>query len=225
MNDGLIQFLVIAAFVIISMMDGAARRRRKAAQRLESSPTPEGFPEVADELGQADEPSGGSEGMVPQDLGEEIAALARGERPASRQEQLTTGGPGSTGGPNWELEEWTAPEHDIPAQTRSTDLQGGYLHADQALTHREHAQVEVASPAGPLLEEFEDLEELPSQFVPHPAEQPSRPQKELPLARRPRSLLSGVRLGTKSSLREAIVLAEVLSPPLTLRDSGWKPLF
>ena len=217
MDDGLIQFLVIAVFVIITMMDGAARRRRKAAQGLAPLPTPDGFPEADDDLDQVDELSGGSEGMLPEDLWEEIAALARGEVPASPREQPATHGPSSTDDPNSELEEWTAPEQDVSTKTPMADLQGGYLHPDQALTHREHAQ--VVSPVPPL------PEEPPHEFVPHPREQPSKPQKELRGAQKRRDLLSGVRLGTKSSLREAIILAEVLSPPVTLRDSGWKPLF
>ena len=225
MNEGLIQFLVIAVFVIITMMDGAARRRRKAAQGLAPLPTPDGFPEAADDVDQVDESSGAPEGLVPEDLWKEIAALARGEMPAARQEQPATPGPSSTDDPISELEAWTAPQEDVPAKTRLADLQSGYLHPDQALTHREHAQ--VAPPARPSPEELptEQPEELPHEFVPHPREQPRKPEKEPRRARPARSLLSGVRLGAKSSLREAIVLAEVLSPPVTLRDSGWKPLF
>ncbi len=220
MDDGLIQLLVVAAIIIFSMMDGAARKRRKEAQSLGHLPTPDGFPEAADDLDPADESSERSEGMVPEDLWKEIAALARGEVPASRQEEPAIGGPSSTDDPN--LEAWTAPQQDVPAKTRLADLQSGYFHPDQALTHREHAHekhAEVASPPPPR------PEELPHEFVPHLREQPRKPQKEPRRARPARGLLSGVRLGTKSSLREAIVLAEVLSPPVTLRDSGWKPLF
>ena len=60
MDEGLIQVLVVAAFIIISIMDGAARKRRKAAQRLGQLSTFDGPPEGADELGQADESSEGS---------------------------------------------------------------------------------------------------------------------------------------------------------------------
>ena len=225
MDEGLIQLLVVAAIIIFSMMDGAARKRRKEAQSLGHSPTSDGFPEAADDVDQVDESSGAPEGLVPEDLWKEIAALARGEMPASRQEQPATPGPSSTGDPISELEAWTVPEQDVSTETPPADLQSGYFHPDQALTHREHAQ--VASPARPLPEELpEELPEaLPHEFVPHSPAQPSEPQKEVRGARKPRSLLSGVRLGAKSSIREAIVLAEVLSPPVTLRDSGWKPLF
>ncbi len=221
MNEGLIQVLVVAAFIIISIMDGAARKRRKAAQRLGQLSTFDGPPEGADELGQADESSEVSEGVVPEDLWEEIAALARGEQRPEREVGSILGPatPDSrpTPDPGSEMEAWTSPQEDLPTKTRSADLQGGYLHPDQALTHTEHAQ--VASPAQPL------LEELPHEFVPHPSERPRKPQKMPRRARPAESLLTGLRRGRKNSLREAVVLAEVLSPPLTLRDSGWKPLF
>ncbi len=226
MDDGLVQLLVVVAIIIFSIMDGAARKRRREAQSLGHLPTPDGFPEAADDLDPADESSGRSEGIVPEDLWKEIAALARGEVPASRQEEPATRGPSATDDdPNSELEEWTSPQEDVSAKTRLADLQSGYLHPDQALTHREHAQ--VAPPTRPLPEELpEELPEaLPHEFVPHPREQPRKPEKEPRRARPARSLLSGVRLGAKSSIREAIVLAEVLSPPVTLRDSGWKPTF
>jgi hypothetical protein len=222
MDSGLIQFLVIAAFVIISMMDGAARKRRKQAQSLGQLPTPDGVPDTADDLRQADESLGESEGMVPQDLWKEIAALARGEVPASRQEQFVAGDPSSRDDPDSQLEAWTAPDQDVSAKTSLADLQAGYLHPDQALIHREHAQ--VASPAQTV------PEEPPHEFVRHLPEQPSEVQTELRRpqklrAQKPRNLVSGVRLGTRSSLRDAIIVAEVLGPPVTLRELGWKPLF
>lgn len=222
MDSGLIQFLVVAVFVIISMMDGAARKRRKQAESLGQLPTPDGVPDTADELRQADESSGESEGMVPQDLWKEIAALARGEVPASRQEQPAHGDPSSADDPDSQLEAWTALDQDVSAKTSLADLQAGYKHPDQALIHREHAQ--VASPAQTV------PEEPPHEFVRHLPERLSEAQTELRptqklQAKKPRGVLSEVRLGTRSSLRDAIIVAEVLGPPVTLRDLGWKPLF
>jgi hypothetical protein len=219
MDEGLIQFLVIAAIIIFSIMDGAAKKRRKEAQRLAHLATPEQPSESADDLGRV---SDSSEGMVPEDLWKEIAALARGEMPASRQQQPATRGSSSTGDLDSRMEAWAAPEEDVSTKTRSADLQAGYLHPDQALTHKEHAQ--VASPAQPL------PEEPPHEFVPHIPDPPSKAQPELRRtqklrAQKPGGLLSGVRLGARRSLRDAIIVAEVLSPPVTLRDPGWKPLF
>ena len=223
MGEGLIQFLVIAAFVIISMMDGAARRRRKEAQRLGHLPTTDGFPEAVDDL---DEVPDSSEGLVLEDVWQEIAGLARGEVPASARVEPDASDRSAMDDPTFGLEAWTAPEEDVATKTRSADLQAGYLHPDQAASHAEHAHeghAEVAFPP-PLLEELQP-EELPHEFVPHPREQPSKPQQEPRPAQPGRSLLRGVRRGAKSSLREAIILAEVLSPPVTQRNSGWKPTF
>ena len=217
MGEGLIQFLVVAAFVIISMMDAAARRRRKEAQGKGNLPTAEGFPEAADDL---DEVSESSEGLALQDVWQEVAALARGEVPASQREEPETPDRSPMDDPPSGLEAWTAPEQDVETNTGLADLQAGYLHPDQAASHEEHAHerhAEVASPPRP--------EELPHEFVPHPPEQPSKPEQEPRPAQPGRSLLRGVRRGAKSSLREAIILAEVLSPPVTLRDSGWTPTF
>ncbi len=224
MGEGLIQLLVVAAFVIITMMDAAARRRRKEAQGQGNLPTAEGFPEAADDL---DEVSESSEGLALQDVWQEVAALARGEVPASQREEPETPDRSPMDDPPFGLEAWTAPEQDVETNTGLADLQAGYLHPDQAASHEEHAHERHAEVASPPRPEELPPEELPHEFVPHPREQPRKPEKEpRPRRARPaRSLLSGVRLGAKASLREAIVLAEVLSPPVTLRDSGWKPLF
>ena len=226
MDDGLIQFLVIAVFVIISMMDGAARKRRKQAQSLGPRPTLDEFSEATEDLDQAAE---SSEGMVPQDLWQEIAALARGEVPASQEDQPVLGGSRSTVVPSpkgvrkSQVEEWAAPEQAVSAEAPPSvevppaDLQSGYLHPDQVATHREHVQ--VVAPAQPI------REELPHEFVPHLTEQPSPPVAEPRRAQKRGGLVSELRLGGRRSLREAIIVAEVLSPPVSLRDSDWKPTF
>ena len=86
-----------------------------------------------------------------------------------------------------------------------------------AILHEKHT--EVAVPSRPL------PAKRPHEFVLHSPELAGRPQKELRRAQKRRGLLSGVRGGAKNSLREAIILAEVLSPPVVLRDPGWKPQF
>ncbi|MAN96325.1 MAG: hypothetical protein CME08_04995 [Gemmatimonadetes bacterium] len=86
-----------------------------------------------------------------------------------------------------------------------------------AILHEKHTEVAVPSRPVPA--------KRPHEFVLHSPELAARPQKELRRAQKRRGLLSGVRGGAKSSLREAIILAEVLSPPVVLRDPGWKPQF
>ena len=185
MDDGLIQVLVIAVFVILSMMDGAARKRRKQAQSSEHLPEspPQTREEIAawDDLGEAAESPG--VGMELKDVWEEIATLAGGEVPGREADPVR--GPAT-------------------------------VDAD-AILHEKHTEVAVPSRPVPA--------KRPHEFVLHSPELAARPQKELRRAQKRRDLLSGVKGGTKSSLREAIILAEVLSPPVVLRDPGWKPQF
>lgn len=184
MDDGLIQFLVIAFFIIVTMMDGAARKRRKQAQSSEH--LPESLLErnrlqgAEDDLGEAAE---SPEPVALKDVWEEIATLARGEVPGREADPVR--GPAT-------------------------------VDAD-AILHEKHT--EVAVPSRPL------PAKRPHEFVLHSPELAGRPQKELRRAQKRRGLLSGVKGGAKNSLREAIILAEVLSPPVVLRDPGWKPQF
>ena len=222
MDDGLIQFLVIAVVIIVSMMDGASRKRRREAQSSQSLATYDDVPEAGDDPHQVAE---SSEGMVPEDLWGEIAALARGEVPGGEvgsMEGPAMPDPASTRDADFERGRLFSSSYDqveapAPTTTPAADLQGGYLHPDQALTHEEHAQV-VSSAQPPAVER-------PHEFVPHPARQSSKAHEEPRPAEKARSLLSGVSLSSNKSLRDAIIVAEVLSPPVTLRDSGWKPLF
>ena len=262
MDEGLIQFLVIAFFIVISMMDAAARKRRKAGQSPGSLPEPNRLPGADDDLGEAAE---SSEPVLPKDVWEEIAALARGETPAAGGGQPPMGGPDSLRDRASEDMEWTAPQQDVPqwrdrgreggagvprtqtpsehrtgrpseewdtpeqGLTRSDDLQAGYLHPDQAASHEKHAHekhAEIAAASRPPPAAAQPLPaKRPHEPVLH-ARGPTRdPSKASRRVGKSQSLLEGIRRGTKSSLREAIILAEVLSPPVTLRDSGWKPLF
>ena len=248
MDDGLIQFLFIAIFVIVSIMDGAARKRRKEAQRLGLSPEANRTQEVDDDLGEVAQPS---EGVVPEDLWKEIAALARGETPAPPQERPTldpsptrdssaTSDLSPIRDPSPEERAWTAPRQDLPANRspgmdigervrgsagrperldapvpmgpRSGDLQGGYEHPEQAATHEEHRVPRLR-------------EEGPHEPVLHASEaSPVRTKAPLRRAGESESLLEGVRQGARKSLRDAIVIAEVLNPPVALRDSHREPL-
>jgi hypothetical protein len=253
MDEGLIQFLVIAFFIIVSIMDGAARKRRKAAQSLGHPPEAFGIPEADDDSGEepwsrelssrssegpartservaesfdgaTESATESAEGIVPEDLWQEIAALARGQVPAPRRGPPQTRSRVSRPArpPDTDLDAWTEARQEIsqpeyvpldeptPTPSPPEDLQAGYLHADQAVTHREHAQVARRVP--PLPAE-------PHEFVPHSAELPGGPQAQVRRTPKSGSLQAGVMRGTGRSLREAIVLSEVLNLPLALRDS------
>ena len=232
MDDGLIQFLFIAIFVIVSLMDGAARKRRKEAQRLGHTPEEAtGIQEADDDL---DEVAQASEGIVPEDLWKEIAALARGEtapppggrptldpsltRDLSPEEGVWAGTgqdlppnhvPGMDTGERVRGSAERPERLDAPAATGTPlrDLQGGYEHPEQAATHDQHRvrRLREQGPHEPVLHA--------SEASPVPTNAPPR------RAGASRSLLAGVRHGAKRSLREAIVIAEVLNPPIALRDS------
>jgi len=231
MDNGLIQFLFIAIFVIVSMMDGAGRKRRKEAQRLGHMPEANRIQEADDDLGEGAQPT---EGIVPEDLWKEIAALARGETPApprgrptldpsvTRDLSSEEGAWTATGQdlpPNlvfgmdteervrWSAERPKRPEAPVATGTSLSDLQAGYEHAEQAATHEEHRvrRLREEGPHEPVLHAPE--------ASPVPTRAPSR------RAGASRSLLAGVRHGAKKSLRDAIVIAEVLNPPIVLRDS------
>jgi len=242
MDDGLIQLLFIGFLVIVSMMDGAARKRRKEAEQLgqprepDWSPEPEWSPEEDHEEVDLTK---SSETLVPQDLWKDIAALARGEVPASMGGAAT---PSSTREPDAENQGWEAPGEELsdasahgtlserdPAGARGMaqweapapmseglgDLQGGYLHPDQAVTHEEHAQIlPLERPLPP---------ETPHEFVPHSLAPVSGEGERSSQTQQAPSVLAGLRSGSRSSLRDAIVLAEVLNLPLALRDSDPGP--
>ena len=237
MDEGLIQLLVIGFFVIVSLMDGAARKRRKQAQTMGHTPGPRPPKEADDALEQRPQ---SSEGMVPRDLWEEIAALTRGEvpergvdserGPATRSDSSYSPGKRFDGSP--EVEPWNVPEDippswapdpevedvggpwsydtsegldaSLPSETPSRDLQSGYLHPDQAESHERHAHER----------HLEASASIPSQQ--EASQAPSG-------VRASRGLLKGIGRGNRRSLREAIILAEVLNPPVALRDSDRRP--
>jgi hypothetical protein len=231
MDSGLIQFLFIAIFIIVSMMDGAARKRRKEAQRLGHDPEATGIQEADNDL---DEVAQATEGIVPADLWKEIAALARGETAAPPGGRPTLD-PSLTGDLSPEEGAWTATGQDLPPNhvpgmdtgervrwsaerperlddpaatgTPLRDLQAGYEHPEQAATHAEHRVRRLR-------------EQGPHEPVLHGSEASPVPTKALPSrVRGSRSVLAGVRHGARKSLREAIVISEVLNPPIALRDS------
>ena len=223
-----------------------ARGWPQEAQRLGESDEPTRIFEADHD---PDDGGESSETLVPGDLWKEIAALARGEvpaprgeAPAPRGERPATRSQSVSPERESEIHEWVAPGQALPqagpgsegrervptaarrsaqldapapTMTPSGDLQGGYLHPDQALTHEEHAQIAPLERPLPV--------ETPHDFVPHSLEPLSKPRKQPGRTPQRRSLLSGVRSGSKQSLREAIVLAEVLNPPIVLRDSDRQP--
>lgn len=226
MDDGLIQILVIAFFVIISMMDGVARKKRQQ-QQGEADPSlerPDADPDSGRLFGA--EPETTSEGLVPQELWEEIAALARGEPSPSTRRVPSTSGPEmdrESRSSEREEETWLDPRHqhveshdhvewapddELPYQTGSAqDLEPG-----RSLTIATPG-VEARAPERAYAER--------AVFVPeaHSSDEPvATPRAE--------GKGAGVRrilMGSRESIRQAVILSEVLAPPLALRDEDYEP--
>jgi len=232
MDNGLIQILVIAFFIIISMMDGVARKKRQEQR---------GGPE----LGRSEEDVRGnslfsttrepmSEGMVPDELWEEIAALARGEPTPSTQALLPSQLP--------EVELRSMPTD--AAEPEETRLGPAHQHVER------HDHVEWApddSPPYPVVPAADEMQpahtigEFPTISTPPP---PTRAtgralsgRTEVPYVaassdepgkfRRPVETRASVRRtlidGGHASIRQAVILSEVLGPPVALRDRDHEP--
>jgi len=251
MGDGFIQLLVIGFFIIISMMDGAARKKKRLeAQRLDQIPEPDGPPGADDGEGLGED---SSEGMVPGDLWGEIAAMARGEHPAQRTEEPplpgtpSTSSPRSEGRPAPRMREYDGrggmQEYDGAGGMREYDGAGGIRAYDGAGGIREYdgedgllgddppdtvPEPERAtvtwSPDGPPSGAVGESEpsELPHEHVMHTdtgmvdsSDGAARTSRGRGALREP--------MGRVASLRRAIVMAEVLRPPVALRADNREP--
>lgn len=200
--DGLFQILVIAFFIIISMMDAAARRKRKQAeQRPEAG-------ESGTITGAREPRSLGHETtsaeMVPDQLWEEIATLARGRAPPTtprlppaRVERSTSeyAGPAAPSKAPEPEETTLRPEHQHVE---------GHDHVEWDL------EESAAAPVAPA------REKLPPEG-PTPGKEPPTPRRET------RSVVRTLKGSGRGSIRRAVILAEILGPPVTLRDSEHEP--
>ena len=249
MGDGVIQLLVIGFFIIISVMDGAARKKkRQQAQLLDQIPESDG-PPGADDPERLGEDS--SEGMVPGDLWGEIAAMARGEHPAQRTEEPPPPGTPSTSSTRSEgrpvprtaqrsprMREYDGAggmqDYDGAGGRQDYDGAGGgqdYDGKDGLLEH--DPPDKVAEPVPPDFAWSPDdppsgavgesePSELPHEHVMHPeagtvdsSDEAARTSRGRGAPRRP--------MGRMASLRRAIVMAEVLKPPVAFRADRGKP--
>ncbi len=209
MDEGLIQILVIAFFIIIAMMDGAARKKRQEAQRRGTVGRGEGALDVGEHRSMKTERM--SEAMVPDELWEEIAALARGGPSSASRPLPPTRVPGAERRPAYgDPAPHGTPsgfERPVPARVpepEETSLRPEHQHVE------DHDHVEWAS------------EEEPAEAVgePDPDEDPGRASPE---PQKGRSVRRTLMHGDRESIRQAVILAEVLGPPVSLRDSDHEP--
>lgn len=237
MEDGIIQLIVIGVFVVISMLEGVTRKKRpRGAPRTTRSQDP-----LAPGSGRRLEPGAGeadtSEGLVPDDVWEEIAALARGE-PEARGTMESGRLPEQTGrrGVN-------QPARPIPRAGERAEVDGRPLPVSTRPGREERAELTpfpreptaVAPPESTLPERTrpQSLERARAR------EMAREVAKEVAFHQRHSSGLAdlqkdehyvvdsrrsamrrffGKRGGRGRELRRAILLSEILGPPLSLRE-------
>ena len=229
MGDGFIQLLVIGFFIVISIMDGAARKKRQAAQLRGELPGPDGPSEIDDDERVGE---GSSEGMVPEDLWGEIAALARGEHPAQRTDPPPAPDAES---PTVRRTESRTVSRAAQRSTRmaaydGTDTGEAYDRQDTVevydrsdiVSEPERATVTAAEVQPVPVQARRPFRELPHEHVLHSeigmadsSDGAARTSREKGALREP--------MGRVTSLRRAIVMAEVLRPPVALRVDNGEP--
>lgn len=237
MDSGLIQILVIAFFVIISMMDGVARKKRQEQQREagpqvgrpdEESDRGDMFSTTRDPIPET-APETTSEGMVPAELWEEIAALARGGPSPSTRRLPPTSVP---------EEEW-APDRAGVSSEEESRLDPAHQHVeshdhvewepDDPSTYRaaptyddDTLGTSIGAPASRVPARLstravtERAERLP---VLLPADEPDAARS----TEKGTAVRRTLRHGGQASIRQAVILSEVLGPPAALRDVGHEP--
>ena len=231
MDDGLFQILVIAFFILISMMDATARKKRKKAGRRRRAGPPPTTAEA--ETPRSAEKRDSAEGMVPDQLWEEIATLAgggspptttrlpparapRGERPSTRgepstSEQVRTRVPARTP----ESQEATfRPEH----RRVETHHQMEWEPEDVVAPPRP-SSVEKPRPEHFLrVPDFVQASPLGDEVRIDVEGPPLTPSGAESMRRGMRRTLAG-----QGRMRQAVVWAEILGRPVTLRDSDHEP--
>lgn len=215
MDSGLIQMLVVGLFIVITMMEGATRKKRRQAEALQRPDETEvDFPRslTGDEQGESE----ATEGLVPHDIWAEIAELARGgaaptAEPAPDPEPRLRmdAGPTRVALPlpvsvpeGREVRESVAMTPYEPASLVRTDSR-----EEESEEEREEAKEEETSATFHRLHSS-DLADL---------------EKDAHYARasggRSAMLrLFGERGGREDELRRAVILSEILGPPVSMRE-------
>ena len=194
MDDGLIQFIVIALFVIITLMEGVSRKKRQRRSEFELWEVPE------DLSGGGGTQAETSESLVPDEVWEEIAALARSEpeRPPDRI-------------PLQQAEP-------LPRLPERTDYGGGLGRVALPIPREEELGAVAKAEA---MEVAREAAETAAFHNLHSSDLADLEKDEHYVVHSQRSAISrifgkrGERIG---ELRRAILLSEILGPPVSLRD-------
>jgi hypothetical protein len=232
-DGGIIQLLVVGAFVVFSIMDGAARRKR-AEQAEREAQGGEVRPEYmrahgttdrddGEEAGGFSEPGAGGFSepipVVPGEFWEEMAQLARGEeRPADRPVSFEQAGEASirTSTPLIEerYEAETMARYPVVRSPKGFMLPITHSDPRDESVRPHDDEVEHGHPDSP------DVWRRGGELASGPAPEMPRQGAEKPRPRKTASAwLYGPGGGGLEGLQRAIVLKEILGPPVSLRGS------
>ena len=233
MDDGLFQILIIAFFILISMMDATARKKRKKAgreRRAGRSPTTA----EAETPGSAGKEAS-AEGMVPDQLWEEIATLAGGGSPPTTTRLPPARAPrGERPSTRWEASTSEHARTRVPARTPESEQATFDPERWRGETHdqMEWQPEDLRAPPRPSSVD----EPRPERFIRVPDSvtdsaggnevrpgvegKPLTPPGAGSMRQGVRRTLAGAGQGR---MRQAVVWAEILGRPVTLRDSEHEP--
>ena len=219
MDSGLIQMLVIGLFIVITMMEGATRKKRQQAQALQRPDEAE-VDSLRSLTGDEQGESEATEGLVSHDIWAEIAELARGgtaptAEPAPDPEPRLgmDAGPTRVALPlpvsvpeSREVRESVAMTPYEPASLVRTDSREEEREEAKE-EEREEAKEAAASAAFHRLHSS-DLADLEKDA--HYAITSGGTSAML--------RLFGERGGREDELRRAVILSEILGPPVSMRE-------
>ena len=223
MDSGLIQMLVVGLFIVITMMEGATRKKRRQAQALQRPDETEvDFPRslTGDEQGESE----ATEGLVPHGIWAEMAELARGgtaptAEPAPDPEPRlrVDAGPTRVALP---LPVSVPEGREVRESVAMTPYEPASLvRTDSREKEREEAREEAKE------EEREEAKEEEREATFHRLHSSDLAdlEKDAHYARasggRSAMLrLFGERGGRADELRRAVILSEILGPPVSMRE-------
>lgn len=202
------ELIFFAVLILFSILDAIARKRR--GRHAEEAPGPDEIDPAAARRrptkvpGAETEPPS-SEGMLPRDLWEEIAALTRGERPGAS-------GPGEAGDSSPSEAEGERGERRRPRLPASSPIRREQVGAREVGTREVGTRGELGE--HPIHGFHAEYGTDPSSRTPVPEPRRGGPGREVREVRR--ALLEG----GASEARKAVILHEVLGKPLAYRDPG-----
>jgi hypothetical protein len=218
--------IYVLFFIIVAVVQGIGQKKKEAQKRGQGQPPSSGpreaagrapAPEEAEVRAGVGPGKASSEGMIPEGVWDEILGLARGDTPARKS-------PPEEASPREELPPSGAREVQPPPHRRGQALPGPRREIPRPVLST--PEPGPATPESGMPKPATPKPGLPKRAVPAfraaatqvPARRQARPRHQAKARGsrpNPRGMLFGD--GSGEELRKAIILTEVLGPPLALR--------